>query len=126
MFMSARDGSGMVPLESERSRVELWDHMVDVLKGQYEKNPESQVKKMAKLVDRFDVVDTEIGELEARVDDLLESKGAGDKKYKKLQKQLKKAQEERDALFAEIDNATAALKLKKVVKAKGDASDTGA
>jgi hypothetical protein len=123
MFMSARDGANKLPMESERSRAELWDNMMEVLAANYEEEPASQVKQMAKLIDRFDVVDTEIFDLEADVDQVLEKKGPGDKKLKKLNRKLEDAREERQDLFKAIDQATAELKLKRIAAAGGARSE---
>ncbi len=117
MFMSASDGSHRVNLESEKSRVELWHSMGDVLESQYKKGPDKYVRTLAKAIDEFDVVDEKILQFEKAIDDVLEDDGPKSRKLKKLRAKLADAQEERRDLFQEIDEVTTALKLK--IREKG-------
>ena len=120
MFLVAADGSSRVNMESERSRAELWDSMVTVLKATYEKNPDGSLRTMAKTIDRFDVVDEEIASLEVRVEEILEKDGPRSRKLKKVQDALTKATKEREQLLQDMQEATEKLKLKKVARAKPD------
>jgi hypothetical protein len=54
---------------------------------------------------------------------VLEKKGPGDKKLKKLNRKLEDAREERQDLFKAIDQATAELKLKRIAAAGGARSE---
>jgi hypothetical protein len=120
MFMCAADGSTRITLESERSRVELWDSMSTVLKASYAKEPEAQLRKMQNAIDDFDLVDQRVDAIERRIDDILESDGPESRKLKKLKSELETAQKERAELFKAIDQATAELKLRKLADVKGD------
>lgn len=113
MFMSAADGTARIAMESERSRVELWGSMMQVLKATYAKDPEDGVRKMERVIDEFDAIDRRITALEQKIDDVVESDGLDSKKLKKLQADLAAAKTERGACFAAIDAASAELKLKK-------------
>ncbi len=120
MFLGTADGSVRKALESERSRVELWDTMTAVLRASYTKEPEPTVKKMQKLIDEFDRVDTQFLAAEKRIDDLLESEGPDSKKLKKAKDELEAARKQKDEVFRSLDQATAELKLRKA-EAKADA-----
>jgi hypothetical protein len=113
MFLGTIDGSVRKTLESERSRVELWDTMTAVLKASYLKEPEATVKKMQKLIDEFDRVDGELTDAEKRIDEILEKEGPDSRKLKKLKEELEVARKQRDEVFRSLDLATAELKLKK-------------
>jgi hypothetical protein len=113
MFLGTADGSVRKALESERSRVELWDAMTEVLRGSYQKEPESTVKKMQKLIDEFDRADEQLLAAEKRIDALLESEGPDSKKLKKAKDELDSARKQRDEVFRSLDQATAELKLRK-------------
>jgi len=113
MFLGTADGSVRKALESERSRVELWDAMAEVLRGSYQKEPESTVKKMQKLIDEFDRADEQLLAAEKRIDALLESEGPDSKKLKKAKDELDSARKQRDEVFRSLDQATAELKLRK-------------
>ena len=119
MFLCAADGSSKIPMESERSRTELWSAMMQVLKATYGKEPEGQVRKMERTIDEFDSVDQRIAAIEKRMDELLETDGPDSKKLKKLKDDLGVAHKERRELFNAIDQATAEYKIKKVAEAKG-------
>jgi len=114
MFMCAADGSERIPMESERSRTELWDSMTKVLAATYAKEPDPEVRKMEKAINRFDLVDGTIAGLEQRKDEILEEEGPDSRKLKKLEAELLEARKERDGLFRAIDQATVELKLKKI------------
>ena len=115
MFMGTLDGTLHVPLESERSRVELWDTMAVVLKASYAKDPEGQVKQMQHTIDALDLLDQRIGMLEKKIDQILETDGADSKKLPKAKTELDEAKAEREQLTKSLDLATAELKLKKPV-----------
>jgi hypothetical protein len=113
MFLCSADGSVRLSLESERSRVELWGAMTEILKATYATQPDTVVRKMEKTIDEFDRVDQKVTVIERRIDELLETEGTDAKKLKKVREDLAQAQAERDQLFRALDQATVELKLKK-------------
>jgi hypothetical protein len=125
MFLCSADGSVRVPMESERSRVELWNAMTTVLKATYAKEPEDVVKRMAKTIDDFDMADQKIDTLEQKIDQLLETEGPDSRKLKKVREELGVAQKQRDELFRAIEVATAELKLKKLAEARTEPKPLG-
>jgi hypothetical protein len=125
MLLSSADGSLKFPLESERSRTELWTSMVDVLKATYAKSPDGSVRKMEQTIDDFDVVDDRIAVLEKRIDTVLENEGPDSKKLKGYQEELASARKEREKLFQAIDQATVEMKLKKVAGAEAAPAEKG-
>jgi hypothetical protein len=124
MFFCAVDGSSRVPFESQRSRSELWDMLTRVLKASYASDPELQVHHLEKTIEAFDRIDSRIGELERRVDALVESEGAASKKLAKVKGELDDAKHERAVLFADVDRTTAELKLR-AASAAGAAAPKG-
>ena len=106
LFMATRDGRLRVPLESERSRTELWGSMVQVLSADYRSDPQRSLKEIQGLLDDLDAVDLEIGRLQTRMEELLETDGPGSRKLDKVQKRLGKARAERDTLLAEVTKAS--------------------
>lgn len=125
MFLCAADGSQKTPLESERSRVELWDAMSHVLKATYAKEPEAVVKKMQRTIDEIDRVDEKLRACERKIDSLLETEGIDAPKLKKAKADLEAAKLERDELVASIERATAEFKLKVAEAATGKAEPKG-
>lgn len=105
LFMATRDGSLRIPLESERSRTELWSSMVQVLSADYRSDPSRSVAEIQGLLDELDTVDQKIAELQTRMEELLETKGPGDKKLDKVQGQLGDARAKRDALLGRVTEA---------------------
>jgi hypothetical protein len=106
LFMATRDGSLRIALESERSRTELWGSMVQVLSADYRSDPQRSVQEIQALLDGLDRVDTQIGELQTRMDELLETEGPGSRKLDRVQGRLGKARARRDALLAEVAKAS--------------------
>jgi hypothetical protein len=117
MFLSSVDGSVKIPLESERSRVELWGAMQSVLAATYAHGPEAEVKKLQRTIDEIDLVDKRVSAAERRIDVLLETDGPDSPKLKKAKAELEAAQKQRDELVASIDRTTAELKLKPAASA---------
>ena len=122
LFLCAQDGSERIVLESERSRTELWGAMTKVLETQYKGGPDGKLSEMAKAIDRLDLVDTEVFQLEKEIDATLEQSRSDGRQLKKLRAKLEAAKEERDELLSTIDEATQALKLKKVAAASASKS----
>ncbi|HVS20063.1 MAG TPA: hypothetical protein VMT18_15775 [Planctomycetota bacterium] len=106
LFMATRDGRLRVPLESERSRTELWGSMVQVLSADYRSDPQRSLKEIQGLLDDLDAVDLEIARLQTRMDELLETDGPGSRKLDKIQKKLGQAKAERDTLLGEVTKAS--------------------
>lgn len=88
LFVSARDGSGRVPLESAQSRVELWNAMTTVLQASYVQNPAEAMRSVTAALDELDRTDVELVDLEQRLERLLENVGPDDKRVRKLRAQL--------------------------------------
>lgn len=103
MFMSSYDGSDRLPLESERSRTELWGHMVKVLTSQYRKDPSVSVKEITQTLDLLDKHDLRVAELESKIGELLESDGPESKKLPKVRADLIDAQQELQTVLAKIE-----------------------
>ena len=99
--------------------------MGTVLEAQYKKGPDKQIKAMAKSIDKFDLVDEKILQMERAIDHTLEKDGPRSRKLKKLNSKLAQAKEERQKLFREIDQATAVLKLKVREEAKAKSGAPG-
>jgi hypothetical protein len=111
LFMATRDGSQRIPLESERSRSELWGAMVEVLSADYRSDPNRTVKQIQSVLDDLDALDLKVAELQTRMDELLETEGRSSRKLAKVRKQLGVARDKRTALLSEVSKA-AALELK--------------
>lgn len=73
LFVASADGAGRIALESDTSRVDLWSAMGKVLTGAYAKDPAAASKEVGRALDRLDVLDTRIVELEKRHDKLMET-----------------------------------------------------
>jgi vacuolar-type H+-ATPase subunit I/STV1 len=122
LFVSSVDGVTHVPLESQNSRVELWQSMQDLLSIEYAKRPDSSLKKIAMLLDKMDVVDRRAVDLERRRDELLEVDGPDSKKVRKLQAQLREVQEEREKLDGQVQKYSE-LELKRTASADEAAAE---
>lgn len=109
-FVSTRDGAQRLPLESATSRTELWSSMSKVLGSAYKRDPSSSLKDVTRELDRLDVLDTRIANLEQQKGDLLENAGKLDAtKLKKL---------EADIANAKRDLADTSRTIEKLMKAE--------
>jgi len=113
LFVAAADGSWIHPLETERSRTELWDVLTKALDEAYDGSATRALKTMASLLNKYDLLDTKAAGLENEIEDLLETHGPKSSKLKKVRKKLDKVQREREALDEKMRDASQ-LKLKPV------------
>lgn len=120
LFVSSLDGKHHDPLESETSRVELWESMQDLLAMEYVKNPKGPLKKITKLLDKLDRADQKLADLTAKREAILEKDGPDSPKLKRLGKDISKAQEEVKNLNEEVAEAST-LELKRSRDAKKEA-----
>ncbi|MFT4537809.1 MAG: hypothetical protein ACI841_001305 [Planctomycetota bacterium] len=122
LFVCSLDGQNHDPLESETSRVELWKSMRGMLGTEYKSKPDASLKKISSLLNKMDVVDQKIRDLNAKHEDVLEDDGPDSRKLPKLLKKLAKAELEGNKLQAEVEKATK-LELRRRTDAKtGSAS----
>ncbi|MEL6430049.1 MAG: hypothetical protein AAFZ87_08760 [Planctomycetota bacterium] len=111
LFVCSLDGSNHDALQSDTSRVELWESMTGLLANEYEKKPQKPLKTITRLLDKMDTVDQRLAELIAKREAVLEKEGPKSRKLKKLQKDISKAQEEVKGYRSEISKVSS-LKLK--------------
>jgi hypothetical protein len=117
LFVSFRDGSSKIPLESATSRTELWASMGKILSDSYSKDPTQSAKDVAKALDRLDVLDKRVVELEKRKDDLMESEARPDLgKIKKVDDEIASTRKEIKSALESIEKI-AKLDLKPAVPA---------
>jgi hypothetical protein len=85
LFVSAPDGSGKIPLESDTSRPELWSSMLQVLTAAYAQSPAEALKGIVRHIDRIDVLHHKITELEGKRSELMEKPHVDPAKIKAVQ-----------------------------------------
>jgi len=116
-FVATLDGKHLLPLETATSRSELWSSMSKVLTLAYKKDPTSCFKDVARELDRLDLLDSKIRELESQQNGLLENAGKLDKaKLKKLEAEIAAAKKEIEDVTKSIERLTKA-ELRPAVKA---------
>ena len=106
LFVCSADGTNHDPLESQTSRKELWSSLRNLLGLEYKSKPDSSLKKIAKILNRMDVVDQRLNDLRAKRDDMLEKDGPNARKLPKLEKQMAKVKAESADLHKEVIEAT--------------------
>lgn len=123
-FVATNDGSTILPLEMATSRVELWSSMTKVLGTAYKKDPTPCFKDVEHELDRLDVLDARLAELEQQKNELLENAGKLDaSKMKKIEAETAAAKRDIAEVRKSIEKVTKA-ELKPTAKleepAKGD------
>ena len=126
LFVASADGSNHRALESQTSRVELWESMSTLLGLEYQKRPKTSLKRIAMLLDKLDVVDRRAIDLERKRDELLEKEGPRGKKARKAQEQVAKIQAERDKVEKEIAKESGLELKRKQVPAKASTDEASA
>ena len=106
LFVCDANGENLTPLESERSRTELWDVLGSALKRNYKKDARKSLKQLAKLLDRYDVLDEQIAELEQKFENTIETKGPKSSKLTKIKKDLEKRKQQLAELDADFAKAS--------------------
>jgi len=106
LFVAQRTGAGKIPLESATSRAELWESMGKVLAEAYSKDPTTALKEIQKSLERLDVLDRRVVDLEQRRDDLMESQAKPDlAKIKKVTDEIAKTHKDLKAALAELEKS---------------------
>lgn len=98
LFVASRDGKMRADLQGDQSRTELWGVMDELLAESYVAYPKQPMKELRKILGKLDNVDLEIGQLETKLDEVVEDEGPSSKKFKKLKKQLTALRAERNEL----------------------------
>ena len=117
LFVCSVDGTNHDPLESDTSRVDLWESMRDILVLDYKTKPDGSLKKITRLLDKMDVADTRLLALTSSRDQILEKDGPKSRKLPKLEKQIAKSEAECKKLYTEVSKASS-LELKRQVDVK--------
>lgn len=99
LFLAAADGEAVWPFDHGSSRADLAELMLDVLETTYACRPEKNCEQLVKLLPRFDQLDAEIRRLKEELDKVIEDSGPRSVRVRKVQKDLDKAEAERQALL---------------------------
>jgi hypothetical protein len=85
LFVSAADGSGRIPLESDTSRTDLWASMNRVLSDAYATSPTEALKSITAHIDRIDGLNQKLASLETKLGELMEKPSVDKAKVKAVQ-----------------------------------------
>jgi hypothetical protein len=88
LFVSAVDGSGKIPLESDTSRPELWASMDQVLAAAYVQSPADALKGIQKHIDKIDQLHQKIAQLQDKRVDLMEKPHSDAAKVKAVEAEI--------------------------------------
>lgn len=94
------DGANLRPLESERSRTELWDVLGQAIERNYRGDPRKALKEMVELLDEYDLADRELAKLQGELEETIETKGPESSKARKLAQKIERAESRLKALDA--------------------------
>jgi hypothetical protein len=118
LFVASVDGANHSALESETSRVDLWKSMKALISAEYKGDADKSIVKIAKVIDKLDVVDQRYLALQERRDAILIKDGPKSRKLVKLKKSLAKVEADRVKLRKEVEKETV-LELKRITQLKG-------
>lgn len=123
LFVCSTNGENHNALQSQTSRTELWKSMHGLLGKEYTKKPDSSLKTLQKLLDKFDAQDQRLAELTSRRDEILEEDGPKSKKLPKLATKIAKEEDQLAKLQGEASKAyRLELRRQKDAKKAKDAS----
>lgn len=98
LFVARADGSGRKILWGDQSRTELWDVMGSLLESEYAKSYDRSLRELMKLLDRSDVVDARLSQLQDRIEETIERHGPKSSRLKKLRAEQARSLREREEL----------------------------
>ena len=122
LFVSLAGGESKVALESEGSRTDLWAGMGRVLELAYDKNPSGSYADVLKRIDKLDLLDFKIAEIEARKGLEMESARPDRKKVDAMDGEIAGLKGQIAAEKAAIDKAIALVPKAPLAGAPGAAS----
>ena len=117
LFVCSIDGTNHDPLESDTSRVKLWQSLKGLIAAEYKGKADSSVKKIAAIINKLDVIDERHLAEVAKRKAVLEKEGPKSRKLAKFDKAINKCEAERAKLHEKIAKATQ-LELKRQANAK--------
>ncbi len=97
--MMSWDGTLRYDLNGKQSQKKLWMTMKKVLKADYKKDALIAARNWLRLLNHFDLLDSQEKDLTTQIDRLLGKKGKA-KKIKSLEAKIAKIKKEREATFA--------------------------
>jgi len=95
LFLCDRDGSGLIPLNGEQSRVQLWSAMTTVLARNYVRDAKLAVSGILKVLAQYDNLDSMEDLREEQLDRAIERGGPDCAKARKIRQQLEKLREQK-------------------------------
>jgi hypothetical protein len=101
LFVATADGKVRTDLDGSQSQAKLWKAMTGVLGKSYRKDPETALKSMVRLLDKLDVVERRLADLDERVLEARAQHGMDAPELKDLQSDIERATAERLALLEE-------------------------
>jgi hypothetical protein len=99
LFVATVDGSSRTDLDGAQSQAKLWSAMLDVLGKSYRKDPGAGLTAMQRLLDRLDLADRRLVELEERMDSTRAARGSDAPELRDVQADIDRANAERTALL---------------------------
>jgi len=121
LFVALATGDSKVALESEGSRTDLWAGMGQVLELAYDKNPAGSYADVLKRIDKLDLLDFKITEVEARKGLEMESARPDRKKVDAMDSEIAGLKAQITAEKAAIDKAIALVPKSRSAGAPADA-----
>lgn len=111
LFVSMKDGTKRIPLESATSRTQLCNAMKSVLATSYVKDPNPLFNELQVAAGQLDAIDIQKHDLEAKRRDLMEARIPDRKKLSKLEADIAALQKQIDEKVATL-HASAKIELK--------------
>jgi len=101
LFVATADGKTRTDMDGAQSQAKLWRAMLGVLGKSYRKDPDAGVRAMQKLLDRLDVVERRLSELDERLLEARAADAADAAELRDLQGDVERASADRQALLEE-------------------------
>ena len=101
LFLAQADGKELLRFDGRQSQRSLWKAMNKVLAANYKASPKRNVKALLKLLAQFDVVDARQIRLMRELDEELEANGPRSSRFRRLERALESATEDRAELLAQ-------------------------
>jgi len=100
VFLLAHPGAEAVTFPGTQTQAQLWKGMTSVLEQRYAKDPVKALKEWLTVLDTFDTLDVRRRQLQEQLDEVRSKEGPSSARAKKLDEQIAKLNDEREATLA--------------------------
>lgn len=106
LLLTRVDGAHEIPLSGAQTQTDLWEAMHNMLRLDYQKDPEKAVKEIMNILARYDALDGQIELQKERLDEAIENEGPDSAKARGIRKDIERLEKEKQEWLTREDKVS--------------------